>query len=60
MNLFCYYSPSLINSSLCLDKFLSLKNANIFSFYSLNRNFTLSLQFINNNTRTKIEDKKTT
>ena len=30
--------------SLELDKFLTLKNDNIFSFCSLNRNFALSLQ----------------
>ena len=32
--------------SLNLDKFLTLKNENLFSFCSLNRNFTLSLQAI--------------
>jgi len=36
LNLFCI--------SLDLDNFLTLKNANIFVFFSLNRNFALSLQ----------------
>ena len=35
MDLFCI--------SLVLDKFLTLKKANIFAFSSLNRNFALSL-----------------
>jgi len=44
MNLFCFSHQLNNTSPLSLNKFLSLENANIFSFYSLNRNFALTLQ----------------